>query len=231
MSSTFHGIETAKRSLFTQMAALNTTGQNIANANTPGFSRQVVNMSASIPMEAMAMNRSNTPGQLGTGVEVTSITRVRQSFLDDQFRNENNSLGNWSIQSDTLDKLQSIINEPSDSGLSKVLNNFWSSWSDLSKDPENATGRKIVSENTKALTDALNQTSKQLSDLSNDLTTNIQVKTTEINSTVSTIANLNSEIQRIEGLGDNANDLRDQRDLLTDNLSKIANIQVTNTPQ
>ncbi|MEB3102341.1 flagellar hook-associated protein FlgK [Ferviditalea candida] len=231
MSSTFHGIETAKRSLFTQQAALNTTGHNIANANTAGFSRQVVNMTASKPMEAYGMNRSVTPGQLGTGVEFTSITRVRESFLDDQFRNENKSLGNWSIQADTLDKLQTIMNEPSDSGLRTVLDNFWKSWSDLSKDPENVTGRKIVRENAIALTDAFNQTSKQLSDLKNDLTNNIQVKVNEINSTITTIAGLNAEIQRIEGLGDDANDLRDQRDLLTDNLSKIANIQVTNTPQ
>jgi flagellar hook-associated protein 1 FlgK len=231
MSSTFHGIEISKRSLFTQQAALNTTGHNIANANTPGFSRQVVNMAASIPMEALGMSRSNVPGQLGTGVEFSSITRVRESFLDDQFRNENKSLGNWNIQADTLDKLQSIMNEPSDSGLRTVLDNFWKSWSDLSKDPENVTGRKIVRENAIALTDALNQTSKQLSDLSSDLTNNIQVKVNEINSTITTISSLNAEIQRVEGLGDDANDLRDQRDLLTDNLSKIVNVTVTNTPQ
>ncbi|BBH23904.1 flagellar hook-associated protein 1 [Paenibacillus baekrokdamisoli] len=231
MSSTFHGIETAKRSLFTQTAALNTTGHNISNANTAGYSRQVVNMTASKPMEYPGLNRSNMPGQLGTGVEFASITRIRETFLDDQYRNENKSLGSWEIQGNTLNKLQSIINEPSDSGLRTVLDNFWKSWSDLSKDPENVTGRKIVRENAIALTDALNQTSKQLSDLNSDLTNNIQVKVNVINSTTTTIANLNREIQRVEGLGDNANDLRDQRDLLTDNLSKIVNISVANTPQ
>lgn len=231
MRSTFHSLETAKRSLYTQQAALNTTGHNIANANTPGFSRQVVNMTASRPLEALGLSRSNVPGQLGTGVEFTSITRVREIFLDDQYRNENKAFGNWSVQADTLDKLQAIIKEPSDTGLRTVLDNFWKSWSDLSKDPENVTGRKIVRENAIALTDAFNQISKQLKDLSADLTSNIDVKATEINSTISTIANLNKEIQRIEGLGDDANDLRDQRDLLTDQLSKIVNIQITNTPQ
>ncbi|KIL40648.1 flagellar hook protein FlgK [Gordoniibacillus kamchatkensis] len=229
MSSTFHGIETARRSLFTQQAALNTTGHNIANANTQGYSRQRVNMTASIPMEAPGMMRSNVPGQLGTGVEFSSITRVRESFLDDQFRNENKSLGNWNIQADTLDKLQTIVNEPSDSGIRTVLDNFWKAWSDLSKNPEDVTGRKILRENANALTDALNQTSKQLSDLNNDLTTNIGVKADEINSTIQTIASLNAQISKIEGMGDSANDLRDQRDLLTDNLSKIVNITVTET--
>lgn len=231
MRSTFHGLETAKRSLFTQQAALQTTGHNIANANTAGYSRQVVNMSASRPMEAVGMNRSNVPGQLGTGVEFESITRIRESFLDNQYRNENKSFGSWSVRQDTLEKLEKIINEPSDTGIRMVIDNFWKSWSDLSKDPESTDGRKIVRENALALTDAFNATSKQLSDLSADLTENINVKVNQINTIASTVSNLNREIQRVEGLGDNANDLRDQRDLLTDELSKIVNIQVSDTDQ
>lgn len=229
MASTFHGIETSRRSLFTQQTALNTTGHNIANANTQGYSRQRVNMTASMPMEMPGVMRSNVPGQLGTGVEFSSITRVREGFLDDQFRSENKSLGNWNIQSDTLSKLETFMNEPTDSGIRTVLDNFWKAWSDLSKNPEDVTGRKILRENALALTDALNQTSQHLADLNNDLTTNIGVKANEINSAIQTIANLNSQIVKIEGMGDNANDLRDQRDLLTDNLSKIMNITVTET--
>jgi len=231
MRSTFHGLETAKRSLFTQQTALHTTGHNIANANTVGYSRQVVNMVASRPMEAVGMSRSQVPGQLGTGVEFSSITRIRERFLDDQYRNENKSLGSWTIQKDTLEKLEAIMNEPSETGLRSVIDNFWKAWSDLSKDPENITSRKIVRETAIALADAFNLTAKQLNDLSNDLTENIAVKTTEINSIVSAIANLNWQIQRLEGLGNNANDLRDQRDLLTDQLSRIVNITVQETPQ
>jgi flagellar hook-associated protein 1 FlgK len=231
MSSTFHGIETAKRSLFTQQAALNTTGHNIANASTPGYSRQRVNMTASIPLEYPGMTHSAVPGQLGSGVEFASITRLREKFLDDQFRNENKELGSWSVQADTLEKLEAMVNEPSDTGLRTVLSNFWSSWSELSQDPENLTGRKIVRENALALADAFNQISKQLGDLRSDLTANIGVKADQINSIASGIANLNQEIQRIEALGDNANDLRDQRDYLVDNLSKIVNVTVTDTPQ
>lgn len=86
MTSTFHSIETARRSLFTQTAALNTTGHNIANANTEGYTRQRVNMKAAIPIEAYGLNNSTMPGQLGTGVEFTSIERIREMFLDDQYR-------------------------------------------------------------------------------------------------------------------------------------------------
>lgn len=231
MRSTFHSLETAKRSLFTQQTALSTVGHNIANANTEGYSRQTVNMTASRPMEAVGLMSSSTPGQLGTGVEFTSITRIREKFLDDQYRNENKSLGNWTIQSDTLDKLESIMNEPSETGIRTVLDNFWKAWSDLANNPGDLTGLKIVRENGVALADAFNYTSKKLGDLSSDLNNNISIKVTETNSILSSISNLNGEIQRIEGLGNDANDLRDQRDLLTDKLSKILNVTVQDTAQ
>ncbi|NUU74808.1 flagellar hook-associated protein FlgK [Paenibacillus xylanilyticus] len=231
MTSTFHSIETAKRSLFTQTTALSTTGHNVANANTEGYSRQKVNMQASIPMEPFAFLHSTTPGQLGTGVEFDSITRVREKFLDDQYRNENTNFGSWSIQRDTLEKLEAIVNEPSDTGFRTVMDNFYKSWSDLSKNPEDVTARRIVKETTLALTDAMNQISRQLDALSQDLDSNISVKSSEIQGYLGNIANLNSSIVKIESLGDNANDLRDQRDLMADKLSKIMNITVTDSLQ
>ncbi|MFS0725881.1 flagellar hook-associated protein FlgK [Paenibacillus sp. 1P07SE] len=227
MRSTFHGLEVAKRSLFTQQAALNTTGHNIANANTRGYTRQVVNMVAAKPIEAFGMNRTTIPGQTGMGVEFSSITRIREKFLDDQFRNENKSFGNYAIQQDTLEKLEKIVNEPSDTGIRTVIEAFFNSWSDLSKAPENADGRKIVREQALALTDAFNHTAKSLQDLKDDLTENVNIKTQQINSILRNVAQLNGEIQRIEGLGDNANDLRDQRDLITDELSQMINVRVT----
>ncbi|MEK8216606.1 MULTISPECIES: flagellar hook-associated protein FlgK [unclassified Paenibacillus] len=229
MTSTFHSIETARRSLFTQTAALNTTGHNIANANTEGYTRQRVNMKAASPIEAYGLTNSTVPGQLGTGVEFTSIERIREMFLDDQYRGESAASGNWTIQSDTLDKLEAIVNEPSDTGIRTVLDNFWKSWSDLSKNPEDPTARKIVVQTTQSLTDAINYMSTQLNNLDRDLTSNIDVKGKEIQTYLSSIVDLNQSIAKIEGMGDQANDLRDQRDLLTDKLSKIANITVVDT--
>lgn len=227
MTSTFHSIETAKRSLNTQTAALKTTGHNIANANTQGYSRQIVKMQPSLPMEAYGFLRSTAAGQMGTGVEFKSIERVRQNFLDDQFRNENSSLGNWSIKYDTLQKLEAIMNEPSDTGLRKVLDNFWGAWSDLSQDPQDITNRKIIKETTLALTDAMNQISSQLDTFTSDLNNNISLKVTETNSLLQTVADLNSNISLLERMGDNPNDLRDQRDLAIDKLSRLANVHVT----
>ncbi|MDU0205689.1 MULTISPECIES: flagellar hook-associated protein FlgK [Paenibacillus] len=227
MRSTFMGIEISKRALFTQQAALNTTGHNIANSNTKGYSRQVVNMVAAAPLEYPGLQRSTVPGQMGQGVEFDHITRIREKFLDDQFHNENKNLGDWSTRKDTLDKIESIINEPSDTGIRQTVEGFWNAWQELSKSPENTTARVLVKERALAMTDAFNQASRQLQDLSSDLTTNIGIKATEANTAIGQIAKLNEEIFRIEGLGDDANDLRDQRDLLMDNLSKIINITYT----
>ncbi len=226
MASTFHGLETARRGLFTTQSALNTTGHNIANANTAGYSRQVVNMTASRPIDAVGFTKSAAAGQLGTGVEASAITRVREKFLDNQYRNEYKSHGNFTVQLDTLEKLEGIVNEPSDTGLRTVISNFWNSWSDLSKNPENADGRKVVMEQTMAMVDAFNYTAKQLTDLKDDLTENVEINLSTVNSLTTSIAQLNGEIRRIEGLGDSANDMRDQRDLLTDQLSGLVNIRV-----
>ncbi|MFC3772842.1 flagellar hook-associated protein FlgK [Paenibacillus sp. GCM10012303] len=229
MRSTFGGIEISKRSLFSHQAALTTTGHNVANVNTRGYSRQVVNLVAAKPMEAIGMMRTTIPGQSGQGVEFTSITRIRERFLDGQYYNENKSLGEWTVRNDTLEKIEAIINEPTDTGIRQVIENFWNSWQELSKNPENLTARSVVKESAIALSDAFNHTSKQLSDLSSDLTDNINVKVTQTNTMVQQIAQLNEEIYRVEGLGNDANDLRDQRDVLLDDLSKIINVNVTET--
>ncbi len=226
MRSTFMGIETSKRSLFTHQTSLQTTAHNMANANTIGYSRQVVNHVASIPMEAMGLQRSNTPGQLGTGVEFDYIKRIRETFLDDQFRSESQAYGDWSMRADTLEKLEAIINEPSDTGIRQVIEGFWSAWQELTKAPENLTARVLVKERALALTDAFNHSGKQLANLSADLTKSITAKSTQVDTLLDGIAGLNQEIYRVEGFGDNANDLRDQRDLLVDELSQLINVTV-----
>lgn len=227
MRSTFGGLEIAKRSLFTHQAALTTTGHNISNTNTAGYTRQTVKFVAARPMEAVGMQRSNLPGQSGQGVEFSGIERIREQFLDDQFINEQKSLGEWTIRSDTLEKLEKVINEPSDTGIRQTIEGFWNAWQELTKNPDSMTNRVLVKERTIAMTDALNDTATKLNDLSKDLTENVGVKAQQIDTILGQVARLNNEIFRVEGLGNDANDLRDQRDLLVDDLSKMINISVT----
>jgi flagellar hook-associated protein 1 FlgK len=231
MSSTFFGLEMMKRALFAQQTALNTVGHNIANANTPGYSRQTVNMTASQPMYYPSMSSGGLVGQIGTGVDVQSITRMREAFLDAQYRNQNQMLGEWEVKSDTVKKLEAIFNEPSDTGLTATLNQFFNAWQTLSTDPNNPSARSVVLQRGKQLADLLNETAQELNDLNNDLQTNIQTQVTQVNSYIDQIQKLNVQIKSAETFGANANDLRDQRDYLVDQLSKIADIKVTENNQ
>lgn len=230
MRSTFTNVEIAKRALLTTQYALQTTGHNVANANTPGYSRQVVNMAAARPIEAPGFTKSTLLGQYGMGVEVTSVVRVRETFLDSQFRNENKYLGEWEVKKDTLEKLEAIFNEPSDTGIRHVIEKFWNAWQNVSNEKGSLEARAALIENTLAMTDAINHAARQINDLEADITQNITIKATEINTYLNQIAKLNDDIRRIEGFGDYANDLRDQRDLLVDKLSRIVNVSVEELP-
>ena len=134
--------------------------------------------------------------------------------------------GEWTVRKDTLEKLEKIINEPSETGFRQVLDNYWNAWQELSKLPDNLETRSVLKESALALTDSFNHISKKMNDLDADLTDNIAIKTNEVNSLLEQISNLNEGIYRIEGFGNNANDLRDQRDVLADQLSKLVNITV-----
>lgn len=230
MRSTFHALEIARRGLTSHQAAISTTGHNLVNAGTEGYSRQRVNLAAARAVEVPAMNRSVTPGQLGTGVGFDSIKRLREGFLDSQFRHEAQSLGSWNIQKDTLEKIEILFNEQTENGLSTVIDQFWNSWQVLSAKQDDLTARHVLKENTIAMLDAFKHVDTKLSELHADLNDNIAIKMAEANTYIEQIAQLNIEINRIENVGNNANDLRDKRDLLADKLANLVQVQVTEQP-
>jgi flagellar hook-associated protein 1 len=230
MRSTFHGLEVAKRGMFTQQSALYVTGHNIANANTPGYSRQRVNFVQTEPYPPASMNRPQIPGQMGTGVEAGSIERVRDSFLDLQYRGENNKLGYWEARADALKKMEDIMNEPSDNGLSKTMDQFWQALQDLSVNPENEGARSVVRQRGLAVVETFHYLYDSLSQIKKDLGHEIGVTITEINSLAQQISKINQQISEIEPHGYLPNDLYDERDRLIDELSKLVNVQVEKIP-
>lgn len=229
MRSTWHGLETAKRALFANQAALNTTGHNVANASTPGYSRQRANFETTASLEYPGLSRSTEAGQLGSGVVVDKIERIRESFLDLQYRNENKTSGEWEIRQDTLDKLQAIMNEPSDTGLSKVIDNFYLSWQTLGRNKD-MPARNTVKQAMLDLTESFQRMDAKLVELDGDIAESVGDKVTEFNSITKQIVDLNKQINQLEVLGDNANDLRDRRDFMTDKLSKIGGITARELP-
>ncbi|MGM0754084.1 MAG: flagellar hook-associated protein FlgK [Bacillota bacterium] len=227
MRSTFMGLETAKRGMYTQQGALYTTGHNISNANTPGYTRQRVNFAQTEPYPAPSMNRPQIPGQIGTGVEAGSIQRVRDSFLDTQYRGENNKLGYWDTKMEAMKKMEEVMNEPSDSGLSKTMDMFWQSLQDLAVNPTNSGARSVVRQRGIAVAETFNYLSSSLTSVRNDLKNELSVSETQINSLTRQIDNINKQIAEVEPHGYLPNDLYDERDRLIDELSKQVTIKTS----
>ncbi|WP_084157480.1 flagellar hook-associated protein FlgK [Oceanobacillus manasiensis] len=225
--STFHGLEMAKQALFTQQSALYTTGHNISNANTEGYSRQRVNFETMNPFPAGSRNRPEIPGQLGTGVQAGSVERVRDSFLDYQYRSENSKTGYWESLSSSYVRMEGIMNEPSDSGLSKTMDSFWQSLQDLATTPENSGARSVVVERGRAVAETFNYLSESLSSIRTDLKTQIGVSVSDANSLLRQIDGVNAQIGALEPHGYLPNDLYDERDRLVDKLSGMMNIKVS----
>jgi flagellar hook-associated protein 1 FlgK len=226
MSSTFSGLELSRRALASQQVALDVTGHNISNANTQGYTRQIANFTATTPDTISVSGRNMS---VGTGVTVDTITRARDAFVDRQFRAETSKQQYWGAKQDSLSKVEAILNEPSDNSLSNDMNQFYTAWSDLSKDPENAGARSVVSERAQALTDSFHNIAQQVSDMKVNMDSSVQVQIKQINTYGQQIKDLNDQIKRAEVSGDNPNDLRDQRDSLVDDLSKIVNVTVVET--
>lgn len=229
MRSTFMGLETARRGMFTQQGALHTTGHNIANASTPGYTRQRVNFTQTEPYPGAGLNMPQLPGQVGTGVEAGSVQRIRESFLDVQYRGENNKLGYWEARAESYTKMEEIMNEPSDSGLSQTMDMFWQSLQDLAVNPSNPGARSVVRQRAIAVTETFNYLSSSLNGIRADIKNEITVTEKEINSLSEQINNINKQIAGVEPHGMLPNDLYDERDRLIDQLSSLVNIKVDYT--
>ena len=224
--STFHGLEVARRGITTQQAALYTTGHNISNANTPGFSRQRVNFEATEAYPPVSRDNAKIPGQMGTGVRAGDIQRIRDSFVDTQLRGENSKLGYWEAKSAMLSQMEDVMNEPSDTGLAKSMDEFWNSLQDLSTQPQNSGARRVVRQRGIALANTFNYLNNSLKAVQKDYRNELGITESRVNSLLRQINQVNKQIGEIEPNGYLPNDLYDKRDSLVDELSSFVNIKV-----
>lgn len=226
MRSTFSGLNTLVRGLYAQQLSLDTVSHNVANAATEGYSRQRVNLSTTLPETIFAAHGSL---QVGTGVDIQSVVRLRNTFVDQQYWKENSSLGYAQTAEETLGKIEGVFTDDTTAGtgIQTVLNNFWQAWRTLATNSSNASAQTAVRERGAELVNSIQHASDQLRNLVTDVNSSIVGNVAKINEIGSEIANLNKQISNIEVGGmDNANDLRDRRDLLVDQLSKMANVRV-----
>jgi flagellar hook-associated protein 1 FlgK len=226
MNSTFMGLEIGKRGLQSHQQALHVTGHNISNAENKEYSRQKVVITASDPIYVPAFNRGDMPGQIGQGSAVSSVERIRDSFIDDRIVVEKNVMGFWKSKNDYIYQIETIYNEPSDQSIRSRMDAMWQAWQELSKYPEERAAREVVKEKGMHLAHEINIVFKQLYELRDDANRQIEHRVNQINMYAADIRDLNERIQKSEALGDNPNDLKDRRDALVEKLSTIVNVSV-----
>ena len=227
MRSTFMGLETSKRGLYTQQSALYTTGHNVANANTEGYSRQRVNMEATLGYPGIGLQSPTTPGNIGTGVQASSIQRMRDQFTDRQYRQETNRLGYWEATSKSIAQMEDVMSEPSEYGINQSFTDFWESMQDVINQPKDAASRQVFLSKGEALAESFNYMDTQLKLIQGNFGNELNVSTKEVNSILKQIASLNEQIQAVEPNGYLPNDLYDARDVLIDQLNEYLPVSIS----
>lgn len=225
MAGLFSTFNIATRGMSAQQKALDVTTHNIANANTEGYSRQRATMETTRPFGMPSMNNAMGVGQLGTGVQVSSIVRIRDTFLDYQVRTENGTMGYYAGREKFLSEIESIMNEPSDSGVSSLMDEMFNAWQSLSGSDSSNT-RTVVAEQSRALTDELNNTYNQLLNIKANSQEVIKQGVVDVNNMLDQINELNKQVIAVKVGGNEPNDLMDKRDLLIDQLSEKFGITI-----
>lgn len=218
MSSTFAGLNTALSSLFAHQRALGITGQNVANANTDGYSRQRVDM-RSVGGSVTPAMFSTSPG-IGQGVNSDKVTRSRDQFLESRAHTEHALTSNLSAQQTTLDGVEKTFGEPSENGLQALMADYWAGWGDISNAPDDLAARSQMVQAGATLADGMHTARASLDAQWNGEHVKAQALVDDINSTAKTVADLNKAIIRATQSGLPSNELADQRDALIVNLAE-----------
>ncbi len=223
MQSTFSGLNTMVNGIYTNRLGLNTVGHNISNSNTAGYSRQTARAAATPSSEVYTLTGAS---QVGNGSTVTAITRARDIYADRQFWKENSTNGYYTGKASNYAKIESIFNDSNNSGIQDAMEKFYQAWQDCSTTASTDTSRQNVinaGQNfAERLQTAASQVKEQIASLYDDISLSVE----KINTMMGQVVELNKNIAGIEATGANANDLRDQRDLIVDELSNLTDITV-----
>lgn len=200
--------------ILTQQRAIEVTGHNIANVNTPGYSRQRLVLTPKDPIPTWA-------GQMGTGVQGIEVERIVDYYLGDQINSSAQDLARWEAQRDTLERVEVVLDETTGYGLNDAMSEFWNAWQDLASNPSGNTQRSLLVGVSENLSNTFNRIYSGLEEIRNDIDSSMSDAVTEINSLATQIADLNDNIELVEASGQNPNDYRDERDQLLKELSEL----------
>ncbi len=227
MFNSFFGLEMGRRAMDYFRRSMETAGHNISNADVEGYSRQRVDASSTDPFTNPGLSRPNVPGQIGTGVKIDAIRRLRDEFLDLQFREESSVQGYWETMEKALNTIELYVNEPAGEGFKVALDDYWSKLQELQKRPDEASVREALVSSAQNLTVYMDQLVRNYGEYRVALDNDLLLKVQQANDYIDQIGALNTTIAEIQGVGGNPNDLLDQRDLLTEKLSELININVS----
>lgn len=222
MTTLYSDLSVALSAILSHQRAIQVIEHNVANANTPGYRRQEAVLSAGMPTSPHLFAFGGGTGQIGTGVKVDMIRRYSLDFFDKRYRSEIARAKAWETRYDLLKQVETALGESGENSLLSKLDAFWQGWQQLSSDPTNPTLRANLIEQTKNLATAFNNRVLRLETLRTDQNTAIQQKVDEINTLAGRIAALNTEIARVYSVGDQPNDLLDERDRALDRLAEIS---------
>lgn len=218
MGTLFSTLDIARSGLQVAQVQMDVTGHNIANVNKDGYSRQRVDLVSALPV-------TRPYGSIGRGVQVKLIERLRETFLDTVYRDEASNLGASNVRAPYFGRIQDLFNEPGDRGFGTNITSFFDSLNDFANNVEEQPVRMSVINQAQTLAASFNQLSQQVYALRSNANAEIVNTVPDINSLAQQIAALNVTIRNSEAAGVKANDLRDERDQLLDQLANEVNIQ------
>ncbi|MBX3147618.1 MAG: flagellar hook-associated protein FlgK [Gemmatimonadales bacterium] len=207
----------ASGALQAHQRAIGTIGHNVANAQTPGYSRQQVQLTAASPQTLGHLL------QIGRGVDVNGINRVRDAFYDTSWRQEAGAGARYNAMRQALEQVSGVLGEPSDVGITAALDALIDSFQTLASNPADPTARAVVVANATVLADRFRSIDTRLDGISQNIVAELRQTTSEANGMLAEVDALNSQIRK---LGGNAPDLLDRRDVLLDRLSQNFDIRV-----
>ncbi len=221
--STFMGLNTALRGVLAHQNALDVTGHNIANISTEGYTRQRAEMVTAPAWSNSSAMSATTPGQMGTGVEVLRIERLRDQFIDANVRQQFGRQGDSQAMVEQLAQVEAAFGEPGDTGLNALMNNYFSAMDAVAANPQSTSARQAFLAAGNALAQGFNQVSTDLQSIATQSDLRLNQTATDINGISQRITALNAEIRNAVEHNHQPNDLLDERDRLMDDLSKLIN--------
>jgi len=225
MPSTFFGLQISYSGLKASNAALNTTANNVANVETDGYSRQQVVTAATNPMRVF-----ESYGCAGAGVDTLAIERIRDVFYDEKYRDNETRYGEFERKEYYMSIMETYFTDDGETGFKSIFNSLVDSLEEVTKNGSSTSTKAAFLAQAKTLTDYFNNMAGDLKDLQKDINDEIKIQVSQVNSIAEELATINKQINVIELTGTTANELRDKRDLLIDELSKYVDVTVKETP-